>query len=251
MDAIAKSMAEGLGKIRCGSTTATVPHQCAPAVGVMVASVAAAEIASEPISSPAASTRRVGLQLSSSRTSPCHACAQVSEGRLLGGRTGRAFGSGLLWRHNIDRTARCRPGRSRHVGRWRLTTFRRNSRSSRNMVSDYLRSQVAVAGSDQPQVELDGAGTADPIDFALLEGARGSLAWRRCHAGQPPDPLARPDPSRCRRAGFAPPIPWSARAPSALRQGFAVAGRASESYALKDRLTRRPLPSAGTLVRRP
>jgi hypothetical protein len=96
--------------------------------------------------------------------------------------------------------------------------------------SDYLRSRSRLRVAISRRSSLMG-GTADPIEFALPEGPRGSLAWRRCHAGPPPDPLARPDPSRCRRAEFAPPIPWLARAPLALRQGFVVAGRASESYA--------------------
>ena len=63
-------------------------------------------------------------------------------------------------------------GRSRSGGRCRLTTFRRNSRSSRKRPAATSASQVAVAGGDQAHVDLDRAGAADPVDLALLDRAQ-------------------------------------------------------------------------------
>ena len=160
MGAIAKSMAEGLGKIRCRSTTATVRppvRSCRRRHGDKRCGRRLTGIASGPISSPAASNAPRWMQLSSSRTSPCHACAQVSEGRLLGGRTGRALAlayfGGTISTERRDVGGPLAPRRQVEVDH-----LQAKQQILAKAASDYLRSQVAVAGGDQPQVELDGRG---------------------------------------------------------------------------------------------
>ena len=72
-------------------------------------------------------------------------------------------------------------GRSRSGGRCRLTTLRRNSRSSRNVPSATARSRSRLLVAIRRMSTLIGRAAADPVDLALLDGAQQLGLQARLH----------------------------------------------------------------------
>jgi hypothetical protein len=190
-----------------------------------MASIAAADcppcdrIASEPISSPAASHAARWIQLFELLDLALpHVCATgtraaSSADALAGGLLGR------IWRPSIDRAARYRPRvqRRQEVNRIRAT---QQVLAKRPAITSDPRSRVA--GGDQPEVELERA--VPPTRSISRSGrARGSLAWRDAVQRRARS-MARTDPSRG-QLGSRPPIPRLATAPAAAE--FLTAARAS------------------------
>jgi hypothetical protein len=152
----------------------------------MVASVVAADC--PPWDRLLLATRRGGRSFRAAGRWPCHTRAQLGQGRLLHGHTGgRLALVYLAAEYRPSGAIRSGAGATR-AGRDQPS--RTKLQSSRKRPALTCRSQVAIAGADQPQLDRDRPGSADPSDLAR---AWSPAAWPDAAAGQR---HARPDPSR-------------------------------------------------------
>jgi hypothetical protein len=146
------------------------------------------QIASEPISAPAAlAMRRGGCGFRAAGRWPCHTRAQLGPGPLLHGHTGGRLA--LVYPAAEYRSSGAiRPeARATRAGRDQPSSNR--TAVLAKAAGAHVRSQVAIAGADQPQLDRDRPGPADPSDLAR---AWSPVAWPGADAGQrrAPDQLA-------------------------------------------------------------